>query len=156
MTMLGKLGIPKGGVCAELGVSYATFATAIWNQLRPRRIHLFNLWLHIPGGEKIEDIEHIAHRHTTTFKFSDLLRFGHAVIHEGLLPDTVLDMDAAFDFVYVMTRGGADHSSEVLATYLYKQGFRYNNVGYSSAIATVLFSIVLVMAIFQLRISREY
>jgi len=62
----------------------------------------------------------------------------------------------AFDFVYVMTRGGADHSSEVLATYLYKQGFRYNNVGYSSAIATVLFSIVLIMAVFQLRVSKEY
>jgi len=61
----------------------------------------------------------------------------------------------AFDFVYVMTRGGADHSSEVLATYLYKQGFQYNNVGYSCSIGTILFLIVLVMAIFQLRISKE-
>ena len=66
-----------------------------------------------------------------------------------------IDSFIAFDFVYVMTRGGADHSSEVLATYLYKQGFQYNNVGYSSSIGTILFLIVFVMAIFQLRLSKE-
>lgn len=66
-----------------------------------------------------------------------------------------IDSFVAFDFVYVMTRGGADHSSEVLATYLYKQGFRYNNVGYSSSIGIILFLIVFVMAIFQLRLSKE-
>ena len=62
----------------------------------------------------------------------------------------------SFDFVYVMTRGGADHSSQVLATYLYQQGFKFNNVGYSSAIAVILFLIVLSFSILQLRITKEY
>ena len=55
----------------------------------------------------------------------------------------------AFDYVYLMTQGGPAHSSEVMATHLYSMAFQQFEVGYASAIGTVmaLFS-TLIIAIF--------
>jgi len=43
-----------------------------------------------------------------------------------------------FDLVFVMTRGGPNHATEVLSTYLYFQGFRTLKYGYASAIGNIL------------------
>lgn len=43
-----------------------------------------------------------------------------------------------FDLVFVMTRGGPNHATEVLSTYLYYQGFRTLKYGYASAIGNIL------------------
>ena len=50
-----------------------------------------------------------------------------------------------------MTGGGADGSSTVLALEMYKQGFQYSNVGYSSAISVILLLLVGVIAFVQVR-----
>lgn len=50
-----------------------------------------------------------------------------------------------FDLVYNMTQGGPNHNSEVLATHLYEQGFKYFKYGYSSAIAVVLLVLCLLV-----------
>lgn len=50
-----------------------------------------------------------------------------------------------FDLVYNMTQGGPNHTSEVLATRLYDQGFKYFNYGYSSAISMVLLVLCLLV-----------
>ena len=60
-----------------------------------------------------------------------------------------------FDFVYIMTRGGVNHSSEVLATLLYREGFNYSNVGYSASISVFLVIVVLGISIFQTQIFKE-
>ena len=43
-----------------------------------------------------------------------------------------------FDLVYNMTQGGPNNRTQVLATWLYFQGFQYFKYGYSSAIAVLL------------------
>lgn len=43
-----------------------------------------------------------------------------------------------FDLIFNMTEGGPNHRTEVLATHLYTQGFKYNKYGYASAIGVVL------------------
>ena len=43
-----------------------------------------------------------------------------------------------FDLVFVMTRGGPNHATEVLSTYLYYEGFRTLKYGYASAIGNIL------------------
>ena len=44
-----------------------------------------------------------------------------------------------FDLLYVMTGGGPNHASELMATYMFKQAFVNFNVGYGSAIASFMF-----------------
>ena len=43
-----------------------------------------------------------------------------------------------FDLIWSMTKGGPNHASEVMATYMYYQGFRTLKFGYASAIGLVL------------------
>ena len=58
----------------------------------------------------------------------------------------------AFDPVYVMTGGGPSHSSEVLATIIYFDGFQKLKFGYASAEAMVmLVSLFIVSAIYVKR-----
>lgn len=59
-----------------------------------------------------------------------------------------------FDLVYVMTKGGPLNSTDTLVTMLFREGFEYFNLGYASAIAWVLFAIILVVSIFQMRLFR--
>lgn len=60
-----------------------------------------------------------------------------------------------FNEVMVMTAGGPNNSSQVLATWLYNSGFINNQFGYAAAIATVIFVITFGLAIVQLGISRR-
>lgn len=50
-----------------------------------------------------------------------------------------------FDQVWAMTEGGPAGATSVLVEQVYKNAFRYNNMGYASTIALVLFLIILVI-----------
>jgi multiple sugar transport system permease protein len=52
-----------------------------------------------------------------------------------------------FTDAYVMTGGGPNNSTLFLAVYLYQNAFRYLNMGYASALAWVMFMIVLVLTL---------
>ncbi|MDQ2653176.1 MAG: sugar ABC transporter permease [Chloroflexota bacterium] len=54
-----------------------------------------------------------------------------------------------FSIVYVMTKGGPNHATEVLSTWAYFQAFTANNVGYGSAILVVLLIVTFVLAYIQ-------
>ena len=56
-----------------------------------------------------------------------------------------------FDLVFVMTGGGPSHASEVLATYMYYQGFRTLKYGYASAIGNVLLLLCIVAMCIRLK-----
>lgn len=61
-----------------------------------------------------------------------------------------------FDIVYVMTGGGPARASYTLVYALYDQGFRSFDFGYASAIAVVIFLIVLTITLVQRRfLDRE-
>jgi raffinose/stachyose/melibiose transport system permease protein len=59
-----------------------------------------------------------------------------------------------FDTVYVMTAGGPFHASDTLVTYLYSAAFSGNQVGYGNAVGVLLFAILLVLAVVQLRLTK--
>lgn len=63
---------------------------------------------------------------------------------------TVSGAFTVFNEPYILTRGGPGNTTQVLATYMYNQGFFQNQMGYASAIATLIFVITLVLSIIQL------
>lgn len=50
-----------------------------------------------------------------------------------------------FDLIFNMTEAGPNHQTEVLATHLYTQGFKYFKYGYASAIGVVLLGLCLIV-----------
>lgn len=54
-----------------------------------------------------------------------------------------------FDLAYVMTAGGPGYATTSLVYEMYTRGFKGFNFGYASAIAVLLFAIVLIMNIIQ-------
>lgn len=71
-----------------------------------------------------------------------------------LLTITVIGGFKVFDIVWVMTAGGPNNASNTLGGYLYRVGFRNDEMGYASALATVLFLITFALTFIQLRIGR--
>jgi raffinose/stachyose/melibiose transport system permease protein len=62
-----------------------------------------------------------------------------------------IDSLKVFATVYVATGGGPNHSTEVLSTWAFFQAFTGNQVGYGSAIMSVLLVGTLVLAFFYVR-----
>lgn len=54
-----------------------------------------------------------------------------------------------FGYVNVMTKGGPVDSTYILVYYIYKLAFDYRQSGYASAVAVVLFLMLLVITIIQ-------
>jgi multiple sugar transport system permease protein len=61
-----------------------------------------------------------------------------------------------FDLIYVMTGGGPGRATNVLVYQIYKAAFIEFDFGYSSAIALVLFAIVLVITLVQFRMEKKW
>jgi ABC-type sugar transport system permease subunit len=59
-----------------------------------------------------------------------------------------------FDQIFVMTSGGPVHSTTTIVYYLYNR-FMNHRLGYASAVAYILFAILVVFSYLQMRISRE-
>jgi raffinose/stachyose/melibiose transport system permease protein len=60
-----------------------------------------------------------------------------------------------FDLIYIITDGGPNFSSELMATYMFRQTFRFRQMGYGSATAGGLFLIVVVFSLLVLFISNK-
>lgn len=59
-----------------------------------------------------------------------------------------------FDLVYVMTGGGPVFATDSLVNLLYRDGFVNYQTGYASAISWVLFVIIMLISLLQLRLFR--
>jgi multiple sugar transport system permease protein len=88
-------------------------------------------------------------------------RFRH-ITWPLLVPTTifVLITNTIFTFqvfgpIYVMTGGGPVRSTSVIVYYLYQRAFEFQEMGYASAVAWIIFLILIAMTVFQLRISRR-
>lgn len=61
-----------------------------------------------------------------------------------------------FDQVYVMTAGGPINRTKVAVLYIYETGFTFQKAGYASAMAMVLFGIILIITLLQLKVTRQW
>lgn len=62
---------------------------------------------------------------------------------------TIVGSLEVFAQIDVLTGGGPGSSTTVLVYYLYQQAFRFNDFGYASALAVLLFIVVLVLTLLQ-------
>ncbi len=60
-----------------------------------------------------------------------------------------------FGLIYVMTEGGPDHATELLATYMYKQAFTGFRMGYGSTVAVFMFLISFLLTVLVLRLGKR-
>jgi raffinose/stachyose/melibiose transport system permease protein len=60
-----------------------------------------------------------------------------------------------FGLIYVMTEGGPNHATELLATYMYKQAFTNFSMGYGSTVAVFMFLISFLLTVAVLRMGRK-
>jgi multiple sugar transport system permease protein len=65
---------------------------------------------------------------------------------------TIINSLQIFTEVFVLTNGGPMKSSEVIATYIYKQAFFHLDIGYASALSIIL--LVLLLLLTSIRIRR--
>lgn len=65
---------------------------------------------------------------------------------------TIIGSFNSFVYVWVMTRGGPGHASEVMVTWIYKNAFLQSNFGRAAAISVLLFVIVLVLSLLNMRL----
>jgi len=68
---------------------------------------------------------------------------------------TTISSFQVFDLIYLMTQGGPFNSTNVLVYSIYQNAFEYFNVGKASAIAYVLFGIILVLTLLQWKFRKK-
>ena len=62
----------------------------------------------------------------------------------------------AFDIVAIMTEGGPLNSTNVIVYYIYQNAFQWFKTGYASALAVVLFAIIMIITLAQTRLSKRW
>ncbi|MGP4042081.1 carbohydrate ABC transporter permease [Gracilibacillus sp. D59] len=124
----------------------AVILTSIWKNLG------FNMLIFLAGLQGIPESYYEA---SELDGASVIQKFFHITV-PLLSPTTffvtimsLINSFQVFDTVYLMTGGGPGRASSVIVHYLYQSGFEYFRMGYASAMAYVLFFLVLVITIFQ-------
>ena len=61
----------------------------------------------------------------------------------------------AFDQIYMLTNGGPAKATQTVSYLIYMNAFQYWKMGYASAMAYIMFIIILIVSIIQLYVSRD-
>lgn len=69
---------------------------------------------------------------------------------------TVISSFQVFDQTYVSTMGGPNNATNTLVLYLYNHAFKYQRLGYASAIAWVLFFCILIVTALLMKQQKRF
>jgi multiple sugar transport system permease protein len=69
---------------------------------------------------------------------------------------TVISSFQVFDQALVMTNGGPANATNTIVLYIYQNGFQFFRMGYASAIAWVLFVVIFIFTLFQMRLQGRW
>lgn len=130
---------------------YAVLVTAIWSYLGFCIVVLF------AGLQKV-DPELIAAARIDGANVRQ--RFRHVIVPQirpvltMVIVYTVIGGFNVFDIVWVMTNGGPNNATEVIATYTYEVAFRSNDYGYGATLSMVMSVLSLIAAWITMRLRR--
>lgn len=68
----------------------------------------------------------------------------------------IINSFKVFDHILIMTDGGPGRATNVLGYYVYNQAFLYFKFGYASAVAMVLFLVVLIITLIQFKFENKW
>jgi ABC-type sugar transport system permease subunit len=68
-----------------------------------------------------------------------------------VLVTSVIGSFQVFDTVYVMTQGGPGTATNVYNFYIFQQGFQFFHMGYASALSVILFVVILIVTLVQMK-----
>ncbi len=69
---------------------------------------------------------------------------------------TMIGSFKVFDHIFLMTNGGPENGTLVLAFYIYQQGFEFFQIGYASALAVIMFVVILALTILRVLTSGKH
>lgn len=69
---------------------------------------------------------------------------------------TIISSFQVFDQAMIMTKGGPLGATNTLVMYIYQNGFQFYKMGYASAIAWILFAIIFVVTLIQMRLQEKW
>jgi multiple sugar transport system permease protein len=81
------------------------------------------------------------------------------MVSPAILFNTIIGVIASFQtftYAYVLTQGGPAYATLFYVLYLYQNAFRWFEMGYASALAWILFVIIMACTLLVLRLSRPY
>lgn len=115
----------------------------------------FNMVLFTAGIKQIPDALHESAYIDGANKVQVLFRITIPLLRPTIILVFILQVIASFKVfgqVYVMTGGGPYGSTRVLIQYIYEAGFSYYTMGYASAMAYILFFVILLISLLQFRL----
>ena len=150
--LLGMIGInPIDWLGDPIWAMPAIIILAIWKGFG------YNMIIFIAGLQNIpEDLYEVAEIEGATwlqkFKSITLPMLAPTTIFVSII--TMIGFFQLFAEPYVMTQGGPLNSTLSIVQYMYQEGFRWWNMGYSAALAFVLFVIILIGTLIQFKVQK--
>ena len=149
---LGLVGIePVDWLGDPLLAMPALILMAVWKNFG------YNMIIFIAGLQSIPEQLYDSARMDGAGRFQQLRYVTLPLLAPTFLFVGLLTMIGSFQLFaepYVMTQGGPADSTLSVVLLMYEQGFRWWNLGYAAAIAVLLFLIMLVGTVLQLRLRR--
>jgi len=145
-----QLRLPTQTWLLERGWSlFAVVLTTLWWTVG------FNTILFLAGLQEIPDVLHEAAKIDGAGRWSNFWYITLPCLRPVLLFIIVMQIIASFKIfgqVFIMTGGGPAESSRVMVQHIYETGFQYYRMGEASAIAWVLFAVIMVFTLAQFKV----
>lgn len=158
---------PFGGLLSDIGfatgLKFLAFPFLADTQTAIFAVIVVNIWqwmgfsmlMYIAGMKGISReileaarLDGISTRQTAIYVAWPMLRH----VHLTLVLLGIIGTLQTFPLIYIMTKGGPNHATEMLPNYIFQQGFILQNMGYASALSVVLLVLSLGLSIFQVRV----
>lgn len=68
---------------------------------------------------------------------------------------SVINSFQVFDIIYTTTQGGPGNATQVIYYYIWQNAFKFFDMGYASALSWVVFLVIFVLTILQMRFSKK-
>ncbi|MHB1294166.1 MAG: carbohydrate ABC transporter permease [Anaerolineae bacterium] len=152
--MLMSIGLPKISWLGDRRVAMiAVIIMSIWRGLG------YNMVLFLAGLQGIEKDYFEAATIDGASRWQSFRHITFPLISPTTFFIVVLSIIGSFqvfEATYIMTGGGPFYSTYTIVLYIFEKGFRFFQMGYASALAYLLFLVIMLLTVFQLRMEKRW